>query len=282
MATRVAYRRNSSVLAVRNEKMTSKNWKARVDKRDLRPISWQHQLAAIEDPKPQELLFDWLIFSKPIIKLVPVQFIMYIFILLWIISLIACILANPVPNADVKLVKRLKEGIHLVACGNFYTAANVRTSIPSSAQKMTAEQFCPDDGNCNFIPDPANQCLRTSNEPWEGKRRYCTFPTGVKYSYDIRADAQSRPDLTKVGWADLLNQTLPARYLPPFFFFFFFFFSCMCFAVGIDIVQCGRRNGTNGYHAFIIFKDDKHVMYIDQYGLECRSIYYCLDVSFSH
>lgn len=56
----------------------------------------------------------------------------------------------------------------------------------------------------------------------------------------------------------------------------------MCSMVGIDIVQCGRRTGSNNEHAFKIFKDDKHVMYIDEYGLECRSIYYCLDVSFSH
>lgn len=57
-ATRVAYRRYSSVLVVRNEKMTNKNWKARVDKWGPRPMPWQHQLAAIEDPKPLELLFD--------------------------------------------------------------------------------------------------------------------------------------------------------------------------------------------------------------------------------
>ena len=51
-ATRVAYRRLSRVLVVRNKKMTSKNWMARVDNWGPRPMPWQHHFAAIEDPKP--------------------------------------------------------------------------------------------------------------------------------------------------------------------------------------------------------------------------------------
>jgi len=41
------------------------------------------------------------------------------------------------------------------------------------------------------------------------------------------------------------------------------------------------RHGSNSFHTFNIFKDDQHVMFVDGNGLACRSIYYCLDVSYS-
>ena len=46
-----------------------------------------------------------------------------------------------------------------------------------------------------------------------------------------------------------------------------------------DLTQVMDRSGDNGFHGFNIFKDDKHVMYTDGNGNQCRSIYYSLPVS---
>ena len=63
---------------------------------------------------------------------------MFIFKLLGTASLIASTLANPVPHADTKLAKRAEE-IHLVNCGNVYSAVIVCISTLSSTHELTIE-----------------------------------------------------------------------------------------------------------------------------------------------
>lgn len=130
-------------------------------------------------------------------------------------------LATPVasPDGTVKLAKRA-EGVHLVNCGNSYSVV----------------VYCANDGNCNFNPAGANAC-RPSNSGltyWEGGNKGCTFSTGTTFSWNVRGDAQQKPDYTQVG------------------------------------------SGSNGFRNFNIFKDDKHLMYIDGSGNRCTSIYYSL------
>ncbi|KAK3349106.1 hypothetical protein B0T25DRAFT_569758 [Lasiosphaeria hispida] len=117
------------------------------------------------------------------------------------------------------IVKR-GEGIHLVNCGNRYSAV----------------VYCENDGSCNFFPGKGNQCIPNGSGlfVWEGGNKGCTFDTGTRFSWSIGSNAQSQRNYTQVG------------------------------------------SGDNGFHKFTIFKDDKHTMYRDGNGNECKSIYYCL------
>ncbi|KAK0707854.1 hypothetical protein B0H67DRAFT_671460 [Lasiosphaeris hirsuta] len=117
------------------------------------------------------------------------------------------------------IVKR-GEGIHLVNCGNQYSAV----------------VYCENDGSCNFFPGGDNLCILKSNGlfVWEGGNKGCTFSTGTRFTWSIGSDAQNQRNYTQVG------------------------------------------SGDNGFNKFTIFKDDKHTMYRDGSGNQCKSIYYCL------
>ncbi|KAM7189933.1 hypothetical protein V8F20_009960, partial [Naviculisporaceae sp. PSN 640] len=85
-------------------------------------------------------------------------------------------------------------GIHLVNCNGFSGEGGV-------SPKQSFVLYCANDRDCNKFPDMNNVCKMMTNGyfTWEGAAQGCTFPTGVKFQWWIRPDAQSQPDYSHVG-----------------------------------------------------------------------------------
>ncbi|KAH7342490.1 hypothetical protein BKA65DRAFT_595607 [Rhexocercosporidium sp. MPI-PUGE-AT-0058] len=97
--------------------------------------------------------------------------------------------------------------------------------------------YCANDGNCNFNPGQGDQCLPTNG--------------GVQHWEGGSQKCTFPGTGTTFTWnirSDAQNQK--------------------------DYTQVGT--GSNGFHGFNIFKDDKHVMYSDGNGNRCSSIYYSI------
>ncbi|KAK0125690.1 hypothetical protein ONS95_000308 [Cadophora gregata] len=97
--------------------------------------------------------------------------------------------------------------------------------------------YCANDSNCNFNPSAGNQCLPTNG--------------GVDTWEGSNQKCTFPGTGTTFTWNIQSNAQSQANF-----------------------VQVGT--GSNGFHGFNIFKDDKHVMYTDGNGNQCKSIYYCL------
>ncbi|KAB5531406.1 hypothetical protein GE09DRAFT_1228206 [Coniochaeta sp. 2T2.1] len=109
-------------------------------------------------------------------------------------------------TTDLSLHPRVAgEGVHFINC------------ISAYGDKYSAVTYCARDADCsnrdyNF-PDPDRQyChpgLDSANKYvfWEtggqkpppGQTKFCTFKAGTTFSWEINANAQSRPDYTQVG-----------------------------------------------------------------------------------
>ncbi|KAG7285204.1 hypothetical protein NEMBOFW57_009825 [Staphylotrichum longicolle] len=93
------------------------------------------------------------------------------------------------------------EGVHLFNCGPFGAAG-----APKTWYSIVA--YCANDADCSSLGYniPSNDaCVKsvsgTSGQYhiWEGGPQSCTFPSGVTFSWNIPANAQSQADYTSVG-----------------------------------------------------------------------------------
>ncbi|KAG4438389.1 hypothetical protein IFR05_006151 [Cadophora sp. M221] len=100
--------------------------------------------------------------------------------------------------------------------------------------------YCANDGNCNFNPGPGDQCLPTNG--------------GVQHWEGGTQKCTFPGTGTTFTWS-LRSDAQQQK----------------------DYTQVGT--GSNGFHGFNIFKDDKHVMYSDGNGNRCSSIYYSIPAS---
>ncbi|KUJ17986.1 uncharacterized protein LY89DRAFT_732688 [Mollisia scopiformis] len=99
--------------------------------------------------------------------------------------------------------------------------------------------YCPNDGDCNHDPGAGNGC---------------DHPNGGTFTWEGSQQNCKFDTGTTLTW----NIESNAQSQPNF-------------------AQVGT--GSNGFHNFNIFKDDKHTMFTDGNKNQCNSIYYALDVS---
>ncbi|KAK3372128.1 hypothetical protein B0H63DRAFT_526988 [Podospora didyma] len=131
----------------------------------------------------------------------------------------------PVSGRDVavaeeainKLAKR-GQGIHLVNCR--YGA--------SGPWIYSVVVYCANDGACKFNPAANNRCYPSLNgdtrqvKMWEGGDYSCTFPTGVKFTWNVKSNAQSYANYATVGSGNngyvsftLRKDSFPTMYTDP-------------------------------------------------------------------
>ncbi|KAK3898428.1 hypothetical protein C8A05DRAFT_47261 [Staphylotrichum tortipilum] len=92
------------------------------------------------------------------------------------------------------------EGVHLFNC---------RPSSNNVAQTwQSLVVYCANDSDCGnpgYNPSSDNVCVKSSSGTawnyhiWEGGSQSCTFPTGVKFSWNISSNAQAQPNYSTVG-----------------------------------------------------------------------------------
>ncbi|KAK3997836.1 hypothetical protein QBC44DRAFT_46097 [Cladorrhinum sp. PSN332] len=118
-----------------------------------------------------------------------------------LVGALATPIANPVatdPGAVVvgsgrlidergEIVKRV-EGVHLLNCGD-----------SKNLNRYSVVVYCPNDSNCHYAPSQSNSCRFNSGVIWEGGHYSCQFSTGVRFTWWIEKDAQSKPNWSHVG-----------------------------------------------------------------------------------
>ncbi|KAK3941375.1 hypothetical protein QBC46DRAFT_311464 [Diplogelasinospora grovesii] len=109
--------------------------------------------------------------------------------------------------------------------------------LVNCGSSYSAVVYCENDGNCNFFPGAGNQCIPGN---------------GGLFAWEGGSKSCKFPGTgTTFTWNIVGNAQSQANF-------------------------ANVGSGNNGFHGFQIFKDDKHVMYTDGNGNQCRSIYYCL------
>jgi len=129
--------------------------------------------------------------------------------------LVQAVLASPTLSTRA-------EGVHLFNCRpssngvaqTWQSLVVVRTYLPSTktyTSVLTPPQYCANDSDCSnsgYNPSSDNVCVKSSSGTsgsyhiWEGGSQSCTFPTGVKFSWNITSNAQSQPNYSTVGYVD--------------------------------------------------------------------------------
>ncbi|KAG7294482.1 hypothetical protein NEMBOFW57_004556 [Staphylotrichum longicolle] len=104
------------------------------------------------------------------------------------------------PAQDPQLAKR-GEGIHLLNCRPYGGAGVAQTWL-------SLVVYCANDSDCSnlsYSPSSNNVCVKgtsTTSEAyhvWEGGSQSCTFPSGVKFTWNIPSNAQSQANYSPVG-----------------------------------------------------------------------------------
>jgi hypothetical protein len=79
-------------------------------------------------------------------------------------------------------------------------------------------QYCANDSECSnlaYNPPSENVCVKQSSgsdglyNVWEGSEQSCTFPSGVSFSWNIQASAQSQANYAYVGYVSLYRGVQP-------------------------------------------------------------------------
>jgi hypothetical protein len=101
--------------------------------------------------------------------------------------------ASAIPAPSTQLAKR-GEGIHLMDC---------HSRNPNSNWVASIVIYCADDGKFCGADKGIGDSIYNNNDvcivneaalnTWEGKTESCTFPTGVKFTWNLEANAASAP-----------------------------------------------------------------------------------------
>lgn len=128
--------------------------------------------------------------------------------------------------------------VALVAASTARAAEGIHL-INCGNNDYSAVLYCVDDSNCNFIPSSSNICY-----PRGG-------PSGGTITWETYPSWQSCGFSTGVGFDWNINTDAQSK---------------------DNFSEVGV--GKNTYNYYRIHKDDKHVMFYDNTGKACRTIYY--------